>query len=73
MVNDERRRGRVGDDGDLVVMLCRECWAPIELLPERLDLTTGRAHYRCQECQAVFTIREADAERLAKPRQRDSR
>ena len=62
MVNDERRR--LGADDDLIVMCCRECWAPIELLPDRVDLTTGRAHYRCQECQAVFTIREADAERL---------
>src|SRR3954454_18248338 len=63
MTNEERRRRRLGADA-LLVMLCRKCWAPIELLPERVDLTTGRAHYRCQECQELFDIRDDDAERL---------
>src|SRR4051794_29397110 len=44
-----------------IQMLCRECYSPIDLRPERISLEDGHAIYRCQRCQLAFVVRSDDA------------
>ena len=43
---------------------CRVCFRWVQVLPERLDETPMYVYYRCQHCEASFTIRRADVEAL---------
>ena len=47
------------------MLLCRECYSPIELRPHRLTIEDGRACYRCQRCELSFVVRSDDVSSLA--------
>ena len=44
---------------------CRVCFEWVEVLPERVDETPMYVYYRCQRCEASFTIRRADIKGIA--------
>ena len=60
----ERRAPRPADEVDAIGVVCRVCWAHVELDAAGVEVVDGRAYYRCPECGGSFLIRWSDAVRL---------
>ena len=56
----EMQERRLDPERQASAVTCRVCFQWVEVLPERVDETPMYVYYRCQGCEASFTIRRAD-------------
>jgi len=57
MVSVERRRR---GSGQVVHVMCRRCFAPVLLDPERMTVRAERVELRCPVCAASLRVRHTD-------------
>jgi DNA-directed RNA polymerase subunit RPC12/RpoP len=60
----DRRKSAPRSAPDGVYIDCRRCWRHIKLDPTRVEIDSAQVVYRCQNCDATFSIRDSDAAAL---------
>ena len=61
MEQADRRTSTRPPASDGVYIDCRSCWRHIKLEATRVEIDNAQVVYRCQNCDATFSIRDSDA------------